>query len=156
MYLPKPNWHLRFIELAKLVSTWSKDPRTKVGCVIARDKHVISLGYNGFPQGVEDTPERLNDRDLKNKFVVHAEKNCIYNTNQDLTASDVYCTLMPCRECAKALIQKKVRAIMFLKTDDIETRKIEFGFDDTRILCQESGVLLLCLDPTNNTFTSFT
>ena len=60
------KWDDRFLKLAELVSTWSKDPSSKVGAVIVDDKNrVISLGFNGLPRGVEDTKERLNTRELK-------------------------------------------------------------------------------------------
>ena len=51
-------WDMRFAQLAKLVSLWSKDPSTKVGSVIVRpDKTIASVGFNGFPKGVPDEPE---------------------------------------------------------------------------------------------------
>ena len=60
------KWDERFIELARLVAAWSKDPSTKVGAVIVRpDRTVASVGFNGFARGVDDTEERLNDRALK-------------------------------------------------------------------------------------------
>ena len=66
------KWDLRFIELAKLVSTWSKDPSTQTGAVIVDpNRRVVSVGYNGFPIGVDDDPERYANRDLKYKMIVH-------------------------------------------------------------------------------------
>ena len=74
------NWDKRFLDLAEHVAGWSKDPSTQVGCVIVNDKRVVvGLGYNGFPRGVEDTPERLNDRPTKYLMVQHAEVNAILN-----------------------------------------------------------------------------
>lgn len=71
------KWHHRFLSLAKHVAGWSKDPSTKVGCVIAKDKRIVSVGYNGFPEGIRDTYERLNNRELKYQIVQHAEENAI-------------------------------------------------------------------------------
>ena len=72
------KWKKRFLKLSKEISTWSKDPSTKVGAlIISEDRNIISTGYNGFPRGIEDTEERLNNRELKYKFVLHAEMNCI-------------------------------------------------------------------------------
>ena len=74
------KWYKRYLNLAKEVSTWSKDPNTKVGAVVVGSKgQILSQGYNGFPRGIKDTNDRLNDREKKYKFVVHAEQNCIYN-----------------------------------------------------------------------------
>ena len=64
------KWHRRFYQLASHVADWSKDPSTQVGaCLVNDDKQVISLGFNGFPRGVEDTIERLIDKETKYKFV---------------------------------------------------------------------------------------
>ena len=74
------KWKKRFIQLSKEISTWSKDPSTKVGAlIISEDRNIVSTGYNGFPRGIEDTEERLNNRELKYKFILHAEMNCIMN-----------------------------------------------------------------------------
>ena len=48
------KWETRFLEMARLVSGWSKDPSTKVGAVIVRpDKTIASVGYNGIAIGVK-------------------------------------------------------------------------------------------------------
>jgi dCMP deaminase len=79
------KWDRRFIELAKLISSWSKDPSTQAGAVITDNKRrVISMGYNGLAQGVEDLPERLNNREIKYKMFVHAERNAIIFARQSL------------------------------------------------------------------------
>lgn len=75
---PMNKWDQRFCELAEHVSTWSKDPNARVGAVLFTKKGGdISIGYNGFPMGVEDSAERLNDQDIKLELVVHAEVNAI-------------------------------------------------------------------------------
>lgn len=71
------RWDRHFLELALAVAGMSKDPSTKVGAVIVEDRIVRSTGFNGFPRGIADTPERLNNRDEKLKLVVHAEMNAI-------------------------------------------------------------------------------
>ena len=73
-------WGERYLHLAKEVSTWSKDPSTKVGAVAIGDNgEVLTQGFNGFPRGIKDSSERLKDRERKYKLVVHAEMNAIYN-----------------------------------------------------------------------------
>ena len=86
------NWHQRYIDLAKTTASWSKDPSRKIGAVIiGENNQIVSLGYNGFPRGIEDTEERLNDRETKYKYIVHAEMNAIYNAIHN-NASTVGCS----------------------------------------------------------------
>ena len=60
------KWDRRFLELAKQISTWSKDPSTQVGCVVVGpDREIRSTGFNGLPRGIDDTDERLNNREKK-------------------------------------------------------------------------------------------
>ena len=103
------KWDERFLLLAREISTWSKDPSTQIGAVAVRDRQILSVGYNGFPRGIEDTPERLNHRETKYKYVVHAEQNLIYNAvnnGTSLKGSDLYVWGLPvCSECAKGVIQ---------------------------------------------------
>lgn len=101
------KWHCRFMRLAKSqVSEWSKDPDKKVGCVIVSpDRRQMTFGYNGFPTGVEDSRDRLDDHEVKNALSVHAELNAILNARTNLTGWTLYCTEHPCHECAKSIIQ---------------------------------------------------
>lgn len=111
---PNQKWDLRFIDLADYISTWSRDPSRKVGAVIVRpDKTVASLGFNGFPRGVEDTEDRYNDRDTKYKFVCHAEANAILTANERLHGYTLYVSpLYPCHECAKMIIQSGITRVV--------------------------------------------
>ena len=69
------KWDLRFLELAHHISQWSKDPSTKVGCVVVgSDREIRSTGFNGFPRGIEDSIERLEDREEKYPLICHAEE----------------------------------------------------------------------------------
>lgn len=117
MYSSAHKWNIRFIELAEHISSWSKDPSTKVSAVaVSPDKQILSIGWNGFPRNVNDTDERLNDRETKYKHIVHAEKNCIYNACHNgisLKDSILYVYGLPvCGECAKAVIQVGVKRII--------------------------------------------
>ena len=72
------NWDKRFLKLAKHISEWSKDPSTKVGCVVVGpDRELRSTGFNGLPRGIEDNEERLNNREIKYPLICHAEENAI-------------------------------------------------------------------------------
>ena len=106
------KWDARWLEIAGVVSTWSKDPSTKIGAIAVKDKRLIATGYNGFPRNIEDLDDRWNNREEKYKYVVHAEMNCIYNANyhnQSLKGSTMYIVGLPvCHECAKGIIQAGV------------------------------------------------
>lgn len=72
------RWDRHFLDLALVHARMSKDPSTHVGAVIVGpDREIRSAGFNGFPRGIADTPERLNDRDEKMRLVVHGEMNAI-------------------------------------------------------------------------------
>lgn len=103
------KWDVRFLELAKLISTWSKDPSTKCGAVITRDKTIISLGFNGLPKGIEDNPEVLNNRELKYEMILHAEDNALLYARQNLTGCSIYTyPFPPCSRCAAKIIQSGI------------------------------------------------
>ena len=118
------NWDRKFISIARLTASWSKDPRTKVGCIIVDDDHnQLSGGFNGFPRGVADDG-RLEDRETKLKIVVHAEANAVATAARNghsLKGSTAYITLPPCCQCASLLIQAGVKKVVFphrFLTDD--------------------------------------
>ncbi len=108
-----PKWDQRFFKLAQHVAEWSKDPSTQVGAVIVdSQRRVVSLGYNGFPRGVQDTQERLNDKPTKYKFVVHAEANAILNAETPVDGCVLFATKSPCSECVKLLIQAGIVGVV--------------------------------------------
>lgn len=107
-------WDRRFLALARHISTWSKDPSTQVGAVIVRpDRTVASMGFNGFPQGVEDTPARLLNRDDKLDLIVHAEVNALAFAREPLRFCTLYVwPLPPCIRCATSIIQHGVGRVV--------------------------------------------
>ena len=111
IFILSNKWDLRFLDLARRISTWSKDPSRQIGAIAVKNRNVIAQGYNGFPRGIDDN-ERYDNRELKYKYVVHAEMNCIYNANyhnQSLKGSTMYIVGLPvCHECAKGIIQAGV------------------------------------------------
>jgi dCMP deaminase len=115
---PAPLWDRRFMQLACTVATWSKDPSTQVGAVIVDEqRRVLGLGYNGFPRGIKDTDERLQDRPMKYKLVVHAEVNAILNAIRPPAGATLYCTLFPCNDCAKIIIQSGITCVVAPKPE---------------------------------------
>jgi dCMP deaminase len=122
------KWDLRFLQLAKQISTWSKDPSTQVGAVLVNDlKQVVGMGYNGFPRKVEDSDERLNNRELKYQIVVHAEVNAIVQAGHEARGSTLYVYpsfMLPpiCADCAGVAIQAGVIGIVGYNPDPEDER----------------------------------
>ena len=119
----KTSKNERFLELASVISEWSKDPRTKVGAVLVGHKdQIIAQGYNGFPRKIGDTKERLNNREVKNKLVIHAEMNAIYNAihnGASTEGSTIYISGLPCcHECAKGIIQTGISKVVMDSTPE--------------------------------------
>ena len=114
------KWDCRWLDLAKLVSTYSKDPSTQVGAVIVRpDKSILSVGYNGFPRKMEDTLELLNNREEKYSRIIHAEVNALLQAKTDLTGCTLYTwPFMCCDRCAVQLIQAGVTTFVFPKATE--------------------------------------
>jgi dCMP deaminase len=107
------KWDRRFLKLAELVASWSKDPSTRVGAVIVDDLRLVrGLGYNGFPRGIEDD-NRLKEKETKYPLVVHAEANAILNSNGSVRGCGLYSTQIPCHECCKLIIQAGIRWVAF-------------------------------------------
>jgi dCMP deaminase len=105
------RWDHTYLELAMFwAQLKSKDPSTQVGAVlVSNDGHREYLGYNGFPRGVDDTPERYADRTIKYQLVVHAEMNAILKAGLDAKGGTLYTwPLFTCGECAKAVIQSGI------------------------------------------------
>ena len=118
------KWTRRYLDIAKEVSTWSKDPSKQIGAVAVGDKgQILSQGYNGFPRGVKDTDTRYNVREEKYKYVVHGEMNCIYNacnSGVSLNGATLYVTGLPvCSECAKGIIQVGIKKVVMEYPKDI-------------------------------------
>jgi len=138
------KWDLRFLEMARNASTWSKDPSTKVGSIIVDDdKRVISVGYNGFPKGVNDD-ERLDDRQEKYKVIVHAERNALLFANKDVEGCHIYTyPFIPCSVCAGMIIQAGIKRVVSVKNNNLRWQQ---DFKVSRGLFHESGVTLIEYD----------
>lgn len=118
------RWVARYLRLAREVSTWSKDPSTRVGCVIIDPRRrVVATGYNGFPEAIEDRPEWLEDREMKYQLVVHAEVNAIINARTDVRGCYAFLTHPPCAECTKVLVAAGIAEIHYINpTADLMSR----------------------------------
>jgi len=133
------KWDYRFLTLARVVGSWSKDPRTKVGAVCVNDKNMVyGIGFNGFPAKVTDD-ERLNDREVKNRFAIHAEMNCLLNATSLEPGFTLYCTHPPCVRCAPMIIQAGCKRVVHMVSEDSSHEPIH-QFNAARDLFVEAGV----------------
>lgn len=114
------NWNERFINLATLIGSWSKDPSRKIGAVIVdKDNRIVSTGFNGFAKGIPDTEENLMNKDIKRLLMLHAEENAILYAKQDLTDCSLYIAgLPPCTHCALMIIQSGIKTVYFKNLRD--------------------------------------
>jgi dCMP deaminase len=104
------NWDEYAMSIAEVVAKKSKDPWHKVGVVILREDHsVASVGYNGFPQGVE---EDWSSREERSKYVIHAEQNALRYT-QPGEGKILVSTLLPCRDCLKTIAAYKIKKVIY-------------------------------------------
>lgn len=136
------KWDLRFLKLADHVAQWSKDPSTKVGAVIVDgDRRVVGMGYNGFPRGVNDDPERLAQREQKLRFVVHAEVNAILNATRSVAGCTLYTTpLFTCGDCAKVVVQSGITRVVSIQKSLANITDWALLMDTARTIYQEAGV----------------
>lgn len=130
------KWDIRYMNLAKTVASWSKDPSSKLGAVaVSKNGIVLSQGYNGLPRKIKDTHFRLYDKPTKYSMVVHAEMNMIFNAGFNgvkLDNSTIYVYGLPvCNECAKGIIQSGITRVV------IHSIKNDAKWDDLFKLTKE-------------------
>ncbi|MDO5393090.1 MAG: dCMP deaminase family protein [Mycoplasmatota bacterium] len=126
------SWDEYFMAVAKLTAKRSKDPNTQVGaCVVSNDNRILSIGYNGAPNGFDDAnfPWEREGSPLETKYlyVVHAERNAILNyrgSKKDLEGAKIYVDLFPCNECAKEIIQSGIKEVIYLSDKYATTESI--------------------------------
>ena len=118
--LKTEKWDRRFLALARHLAEWSKDPTTKVGCVIVGPSNEVrALGYNGLPRNVDESAPRLARPD-KYVWIEHAERNAIYTaarTGVPLEGCRMYVSWFPCIDCARAAVQVGLTEIVAVEPD---------------------------------------
>jgi dCMP deaminase len=111
----RDKWDERYVRLARHVSEWSKDPTAQVGAVISNSDlaRVVGLGFNGFPVNVEDSIERLMDKEQKLSMIIHAEQNAILSAGRDARKGNIYVVGKPvCNYCAALIIQAGIDRVI--------------------------------------------
>jgi dCMP deaminase len=128
--IERPTWDEYFIQIAELTSQRSNCIKRRVGCILVKDKRILSLGYNGTPIGTENCyqggckrccDQYLNkeiDSSAKNLdlcLCLHAEENAIlFNNKNDLIGSTMYVTLIPCISCVKKILQCQITRVVYI------------------------------------------
>ena len=141
------KWDGRFLDAAALVASWSKDPSTRVGCVIVNERrHIVATGYNGFPKGVEDSVERLNDRPTKYLMVQHAEVNALLQAETSIRGTTAYVTHQPCANCTGAMIQAGIKRIVTYRADPGLAERFEASFNASAVMLEDAGVEIEFVD----------
>lgn len=148
-YRTMTNWNKRKLNFVQgEINSWSKDPSTKVSAALFDGKYQICSAYNGFPPGVEDTEERLNNRELKYKFVQHAEQNLISTCARlgiKTLGMSVAITHHPCANCAGVLVSAGISEIIVPSpTEDMLSRWSE-EFKLAKKILEEGGIKLIII-----------
>ncbi|MDX1979035.1 MAG: deaminase [Bryobacteraceae bacterium] len=141
-----PNWDEYYLQICRMVGARSKDPNTKLGCIIVGPaREIRTTGYNSFPRHIrDDVPERLV-RPEKYLWIEHAERNAIYNAARcgtQLEGCTLYVEIMPCMDCARAIVQAGIIEVVVSATRmaeyssdyyDTHFRKVETLFSEARV-----------------------
>ena len=147
------RWDNHFLKMAHVHAMMSKDPNTKVGSVIiGADRELISAGFNGFPRGIEDSKERLNDRETKLKLVVHAEMNAVLSAAKfgiKLDKTTLYLVATdgdfiwggpPCHRCTVEIIQAGIKEVVSHPFKNVPSKWSE-SINLSQRLLHEAGVV---------------
>jgi len=152
--MERPSWDIYFIKIAKLTSERSNCIKRKVGCVLVKDKRILSLGYNGTPIGSKNCYEggckRCIDQYTNNMenssaksldlcMCLHAEENALlFNKKEDLENSTMYVTLIPCISCVKKILQCGITRVVYIENyhPELDTQSLKILTDSNIIVKQ--------------------
>jgi dCMP deaminase len=143
-------WDLYHLHVAREIASGSKDPSTQVGAVIVRpDRTVAATGYNGFPRGIADTPDRLNNREVKYGLVVHGEINAILTAREPLHGYTLYTwPFLTCARCGLHVIQSGIKRVVAPMLPDELKERWSGSLREAQELYEEAGVFCELVDMT--------
>lgn len=129
------KWHRRYIEVAQLVATWSKDPRKQVGCVLTDEQNrVVATGYNGPPRGLDSF--KASDRLA---VTIHAELNAILTADREFVTCYTW-PVFPCHACMAALAQASCQQIV-----SVQEPSPKWRWDISTQICDTLGIEILMI-----------
>ena len=140
------KWDKRFLDMAKLVSTWSKDPSTQTGAVIVRpDKSVASVGFNGFPRGMPDHDELYDLRSEKYSRIIHCEMNAMqFAQDASLLGYTLYTyPFLSCDRCYVHMLQSGITRFVAPKCPPELEERWGDAFDKVRSYASESQGIII-------------
>jgi len=120
------KWDKRFMEMSYLVATWSSCVRRSIGCVIVKDKRIMTTGYNGAPAGMKTCKEKGECLRMKLGipsgqraelcYAAHAEQNAIIQAAKlgiSIDGATLYCTHQPCSTCARIICNSGIKRVVY-------------------------------------------
>lgn len=138
------KWPHRFLDMATLAASWSKDPSTKVGAVIADSfNRIISIGYNGFAHSFPDEAEMLSSREKKLALTIHAEENALLFARQSVVGCTIYVTHQPCSLCMSKLAQVGIRLVYTFHPEHEFAVRWKDSMELSRRVAEMSGIRLV-------------
>lgn len=151
-YTKEQIWDNRFLKIAREVGKWTSCIRHQVGCVVVKDRRIISTGYNGAPAGIESCREKniclRNEKNIASGtmhemcYAVHAEQNAICQAAKlgiSLEDSTLYVTFQPCVLCTKMIINAGIKRIVFINAypDDFSKEIMS----ESKIVCEQLDII---------------
>ena len=148
------KWDYTLLNIAKLISKHSTCIRKKVGCLIAVNNRIISVGYNGTVSGKMHCQDVFKDKEQGEGFYdahgdfsrhneVHAEQNCIsYSAKHGLSIDGgcLYVTVSPCIDCAKIIVASGIKRVVYAEKYDRDPKGLDF-LEQSNIECELLEVL---------------
>ena len=123
--MKRPNWDRYFLDLCEAVSKRATCDRGRSGCVIVKDKRIMTTGYVGSPAGLPHCDEAGHD--MRKVFdsndnvtqhcvrTLHAEQNAIIQAARfgiPLEGATLFCKMTPCRTCAMMIINAGIKRVV--------------------------------------------
>ncbi len=140
----RKDWIEYYLDIAEVVSTKSKDKSTKVGAlIIDQDNQPVSMGFNGFIKGCDESHFSWTNRDVKYMGVVHAERNAMDFSNKCLKGCVMFCTHGPCDECLKSMLNKGIRTVYYRDASIMVKRGTDVQKEAIARLIHSTGAIVL-------------
>lgn len=142
------KWDRRFLELAKHISLWSKDPSTKCGAVIVRqDRTIASIGFNGFPMDMYDNIDNYNSREEKYGRIIHAEMNALIHAKESVRGCTLYTwPMQSCNRCMVHMIQAGIERFVAPRVSGETLERWKDSFKKTQEYANECGRKIELID----------
>lgn len=114
MATSQKEWDEYFMSIVEAVAEKSKDPSSKNGCVIVdKNRRIVSCGYNGLPQGADESKLTLEERPMKYYFAIHSEMNAVLFAKRDLKGCTIYNQMATCENCLKYCLQAGIKRFVY-------------------------------------------